>query len=49
MEVNTVEKANDSNGHPSQESDFTVGSENSSIDEPDVIHDRSKIIDTNAE
>jgi hypothetical protein len=30
----TVGKANDTNGHPSQESDVTVDAENSNVDEP---------------
>ncbi len=42
-------EANDTNGHPSQESGVTVDAENSSIDEPDIIHDSSKTIDANAE
>ncbi len=42
-------ETNDTNGHPSQESDVTVDAENSNIDEPDIIHDCSKTIDTNAE
>jgi hypothetical protein len=46
--VNTVGEANDTNGHPSQESDVTVNAENSNIDEPDIIHDSSKMVDTNA-
>jgi hypothetical protein len=49
VEVNTVCGANDTNGHPSQASDVTVDAENSNIDEPDIIHDSSKIIDKNAE
>ncbi len=49
VEVNTVGVANDTNGHPSQESDVTVNAENSSIDEPGIIHDSSKTIDTNVE
>jgi hypothetical protein len=47
VEVNTVDKANDTNIHPSQESDVTVNAEISNIDEPDIIHDSSKTIDTN--
>jgi hypothetical protein len=42
-------EANDANGHPSQESDVTIGAENSNINEPDIIHDSSKTIDANAE
>jgi hypothetical protein len=42
-------EANDNNGHPNQEPDVTVDAENSNIDEPDIIHDNSKTIDTNAE
>ncbi len=49
MEVNTIDEANDTNAHPSQESDVTVNAENSNIDEPDIIHEGSKTIDTNAE
>jgi hypothetical protein len=49
VEVNTVDEANDNNGHLSQESDVTVGAENSNIDEPDIIHDSSKTVDANAE
>jgi hypothetical protein len=49
VEVNTVGEANDTNGHPSQESDVTVDSENSNIDGLDIIHDSSKTIDTNVE
>jgi hypothetical protein len=49
MEINIVGEANESNGHPSQESDVTVNAENSNIDEPDIIYDRSKPIDTSAE
>jgi hypothetical protein len=49
VEVNTVGEANDTNGHPSQESDVTVDAENSNIGEPDMFHDSSKTIDTNAE
>ncbi len=49
MDVNTVDEANDTNGHPSQESDVTADAKNSNIDEPDIIHDSSKTIDTNAE
>ncbi len=40
-------EANDTNGHPSQESNVTVEEENSSIDGLDIIHDSSKTIDTN--
>jgi hypothetical protein len=47
VEVNTVGEANDTNGHLSQESDITVYAENSNIDEPDIIHESSKTIDTN--
>jgi hypothetical protein len=47
VEVNTVGEANDTNGHPSQETDVTVDAENSNIDGLDIIHDRSKTIDTN--
>jgi hypothetical protein len=47
MEINIVGEANESNhGHPSQESDVTINAENSSVDEPDIIYDRSKSIDT---
>jgi hypothetical protein len=49
VEVNTVGEANDTNGYPSQKSDVTVDAENSNIDEPDIIHDSSKTIDTNVE
>ena len=49
VEVNTVGEANDTNGHPSQESDVTVDAENSNIDGLDIIHDSSETIDTNAE
>jgi hypothetical protein len=49
VEVNTVDEANDTNAHPSQESDVRVNAEISNIDEPDIIHDSSKTIDTNAE
>jgi hypothetical protein len=49
VEVNTVGEANDTNGHPSQESDVTVDAENSKIDGLDIIHDSSKTIDTNVE
>jgi hypothetical protein len=49
MEINIVGEANETNGHPSQESDVTVNAENSNIDEPDIIYDRSKTIDTIAE
>jgi hypothetical protein len=49
VEVNTVGEATDTNGHPSQESDVTVNAENGNIDEPDIIHDSSKTIDTNVE
>jgi hypothetical protein len=49
MEINIVGEANDTNGHPSQESDVTVNAENSNIDEPDIIYDRSKTVDTIAE
>jgi hypothetical protein len=49
MEINIVGEANESNGHPSQESDVTVNAENSNVDEPDIIYDRSKTIDTIAE
>ena len=45
MEINIVGEANESNCHPSQESDVTVNAENSDIDEPDIIYDRSKTID----
>jgi hypothetical protein len=41
VEVNTVGEANDTNGHPSQESDVTVNAKNSNIDEP-VNGDPSK-------
>ncbi len=44
-----VGEANDTNGHPSQESDVTVNLEKSNIDEPDIIYDKSKTIDTIAE
>ncbi len=37
VEINTVGKANDTNGHPSQEPDVTVDAENSIIDEPIII------------
>jgi hypothetical protein len=36
MEINIVGEANDTYGHPSQESDVTVNVENSNIDEPEV-------------
>jgi hypothetical protein len=36
MEINIVGEANDTNGHPSQESDVTVNAENSNVDQPDV-------------
>ncbi len=49
MEINIVGEANESNGHPSQKSDVTVNAEKSNIDEPDMIYDRSKPIDTIAE
>jgi hypothetical protein len=49
MEINIVGEANETNGHPSQESDVTVNAENSNVDEPDIIYDRSKTIDTIAE
>ncbi len=49
MEINIVGEANETNGYPSQESDVTVNAENSNIDEPDIIYDRSKTIDTIAE
>jgi hypothetical protein len=42
-------EANDTNGHPSQESDVTVDAENSNIAELDIIHDSSKTIDTYVE
>ena len=42
-------EANDTNGHPSQESDVTVDAENSNIDELDIIYDSSKTIDKNVE
>jgi hypothetical protein len=38
VKVNTVGKANDANGHPSQESDVTIDAESNNIDEPDTIH-----------
>ncbi len=41
--------ANDTNGHPSQESDVTVDTENSNIDGLDIIHDSSETIGTNVE
>ncbi len=44
-----MREENDTNGHLSQESNVTVDAENSNIDEPDIIHDSSKIIDANAE
>jgi hypothetical protein len=44
-----VGEANDANGHPSKESDVSIGAKNSNIDEPDIIHDSSKTIDANAE
>jgi hypothetical protein len=47
VEVNTVGEANDTYGHPSQESDVTVDAENSNIDVLDIIYDSSKAIDTN--
>jgi hypothetical protein len=49
VEVKTVSEANDTNGHSSQESEFTVNAENSNINEPDIIHDSSRTIDTNVE
>jgi hypothetical protein len=49
MEINIVGEANETNGHPSQEPDVTVNVENSNVDEPDIIYDRSKTIDTIAE
>jgi hypothetical protein len=49
MKINIVEEANDTNGHPSQESDVTVNAGNSNVDEPNIIYDRSKTIDTIAE
>ncbi len=49
VEVNTVGEANDTNGHPSQESDVTVDTENSNIDGLDFVHDSSKTIDTSVE
>jgi hypothetical protein len=49
VEVNKVGEANDTNGHPSQESDVTDDAENSNIDGLDIIHDSSKTIDTNVE
>ncbi len=42
-------EANDTNGHPSQESYVTVDAENSNIDELDIIYDSSKTIDKNVE
>ncbi len=38
MEINIVGEANESNGHPSKESDVTVNAENSNNDEPDIIN-----------
>jgi hypothetical protein len=35
MKINIVGEANDTYGHPSQESDVTVNAENSNVDEPD--------------
>ncbi len=49
MKINIVGEANDTNGHPSQESDVTVNVENSNVDEPDIIYDRSKPMETIAE
>jgi hypothetical protein len=49
MEINLVGEANETNGHLSQESDVTVNVENSNVDEPDIIYDRFKTIDTIAE
>jgi hypothetical protein len=49
VEVDTVDKANDANGHPSQDSDVTIDTENSNVDEPDIIHDSSKTNNANAE
>jgi hypothetical protein len=49
VDINTVDEVNDTNGHPSQESGVTLNAKNSNIDEPDIIHDSSKTIDTNAE
>jgi hypothetical protein len=49
VEVNTVDKANDANGHPSKDSDDRIDAENMNVDEPDMIHDSSKTNDANAE
>jgi hypothetical protein len=49
VKVNTVDKANDTNGHPSQDSDDRIDAENSNVDEPDIIHDSSKTNDANNE
>jgi hypothetical protein len=49
MEINIVGEANEFNGHPSQITEVTANVENSNVDEPDIIYDRSKPIDTIAE
>jgi hypothetical protein len=49
MEVNTVDKATDPNGHPSIDSDDRIDAENMNVDEPNMIHDGYKANDANAE
>ncbi len=47
MEVNTIAEGYDAHGHTSQESVVMIDAENHAIDEHEVVHDKSKAIDTN--
>jgi hypothetical protein len=49
VEVNIAEKATDTNGHPSKDSDDRIDVESMDVDEPDMIHDDSKTNNSNAE
>jgi hypothetical protein len=47
VEVNTVAEGYDSYGHTCQESVVMIDAENHAIDEHEVVHDKSKAIDSN--
>ena len=47
VEVNTVAEGYDAYGHTCQESVVMIDAENHAIDEHEVVHDKSKAIDTN--
>ncbi len=47
MEVNTVAEGYDAYGHTCQKSVVMIDAKNHAIDEHEVVHDKSKAIDTN--